>query len=234
MDMFVWVCANVFATSNPHGDGSAVIEVIFFFFFFFWKFWFRYDVGVYLFLSTTRLCLYISSLSPSFTSSPLPPLSIPYSIDFALWQTAVAFDPNPVICLYCVLNMVADEISMHYCHPVADSSTSVCAAVSLLPAASAVESDAAGLFHFFYHWIQSLFTGGNFGLLYIKPYVTLPLSNASAPLKWLLLACWASRHWISHAFPFLKGFCLGLLILSSFAYSRHVWHSRIWKGILRN
>lgn len=45
--------------------------------------------------------------------------------------------------------MVADEISMHYCHPVADSSTSVCAAVSFLPAASAVESDAAGLFHFF-------------------------------------------------------------------------------------
>lgn len=72
------------------------------------------------------LSIYLCLQSPSFTSSPLPPLSIPYSIDFALWQTAVAFDPNPVICLYCVLNMVADEISMHYCHPVADSSTSVC------------------------------------------------------------------------------------------------------------
>ncbi len=44
--------------------------------------------------------------------------------------------------------MVADEISMHYCHPVADSSTSVCAAMCLLPAAIAVESDAGGLLYF--------------------------------------------------------------------------------------
>lgn len=112
--------------------------------FFFFLILGRYDVGVWLclFHSSIRLCLYISLClrSPSFTSSPLPPLSIPYSIDFALWQTAVAFDPNPVICLYCVLNMVADEISMHYCHPVADSSTSVCAVMHLLPAESVVES----------------------------------------------------------------------------------------------
>lgn len=144
----------------------------------FFNFGFRYDVGVWLclFHSSIRLCLYISLClrSPSFTSSPLPPLSIPYSIDFALWQTAVAFDPNPVICLYCVLNMVADEISMHYCHPVADSSTSVCAAMRLLPAASVVERLMLVDYFIFYHWIQGLFTGWNFALLYIKSYVTLP------------------------------------------------------------
>lgn len=214
-----YVCArvNVFATS---------------------KWWVCHDWSVYFFLilgldttwvcdclfpSSIRLCLYIYLClrSPSFTSSPLPPpLSIPYSIDFALWQTAVAFDPNPVICLYCVLNMVADEISMHYCHPVADSSTSACAAMRLLPAVSAVESLMLVDYFIFYRWIQGLFTGGNFGLQYIKSYVTLPQFNANAPLKWLLLACWASKHGIcsalSRAFLFLKGFCLRLLILMLF------------------
>lgn len=36
--------------------------------------------------------------------------------------------------------MEADEISMYYCHPVADSSKSVCAAMRLFPAASVEES----------------------------------------------------------------------------------------------
>ncbi len=185
------VCVNVFATRNPHGDGSAMIEIF--------NFGFRYDVGVrlYLFPSSIRLCLsiYLSSVSLFH----IFPLSISYSIDFALWQTAVAFDPNPVICLYCVLNMVADEISMHYCHPVADSSTSVCAAMCLLPAAIAVESLMLVDYLIFYHWIQGLFTGGNFGLLYIKSYVTLPQFNACTTLKWLLLACWASKNGICSA-----------------------------------
>lgn len=79
--------------------------------------------------------------------------------------------------------MVADEISMHYCHPVADSSTSVCAVMHLLPAESVVESMMLVDYFIFYHWIQGLFTGWNFALLYIKSYVTLPQLNASSPLK---------------------------------------------------
>lgn len=62
--------------------------------------------------------------------------------------------------------MVADEISMHYCHPVADSSLSVCAVICLLPAATAVGADASGLLEFFYQWIQSLFTCRNSGILF--------------------------------------------------------------------
>lgn len=45
--------------------------------------------------------------------------------------------------------MVADEISMHYCHPVADSSLSVCAVMCLLPAVTAVGADASGSLVFF-------------------------------------------------------------------------------------
>lgn len=159
------------------------------------------------------LSLYLSvPLLSLFHIFPSSPLSIPYSIDFALWQTAVAFDPNPVICLYCVLNMEADEISMHYCHPVADSSKPhMCGYGFVSRCECGRESDASGLLHF-YHWIQGLFTSWNFGLLYITSHVTLPQLKACTPLKWLLLACWAFKHRISHAFLFFKG------ILSSFTH----------------
>lgn len=136
----VFVCVNVFATSNPHGDEFAMIEVFFYFF----LFWFRYDVGVWLclFPSSIHLSLYIYPClqSPSFTSSPLPP--------FLFHTQSILLSDRQRLLLILILlsvytvssNMVADEISMHYCHPVTDSSTSVCVAMRLLPTVSAVES----------------------------------------------------------------------------------------------